>query len=781
MEGLDIQSLAKIPSDLLREIQRGNCIPFIGSGVASEASVGIPSAWELALTLARECERMDPAYYVYEKHQYDPLDKVAEDFIAIADKVTGERGRARLEEILRREVTRTGIRRPEVGKSSYPFIVNIPWQKAEGPLIITTNWDELLEDAVVRYARRDFDVMLESADLPRVEKDRSRIKIIKLHGTIRQLETLVVTKSDNNRVKKDLRTVGLFEYVGNLLATRTILFAGYSLRDSNFRFLYTLVEEATQKAGRPYAPTHYAILGEVPDPYDKAKWEKKGVIFLPMTARDFFRQVFIEMNEFINRDEQRRLHRLEYAPLYAIIGPAGVGKSTLLRRINDDLELERSEQARCFKYHLFYRFPRPEPLTPESRCLDLLCRLAKELNYPLPDIISEARHRASEEKEEKREEELREQLFNDHLDRLKLKFAEPTLLLFDCTTRLDPGIVRVLQRLLEPALGGSGLHALIASRYPLEWSQPHLRRVFRTNTEKLLPFTEIDVANWLQYQALLEADAFLEPEASRTAGRRIIRLTRGHPEAIKRVMSRLSEDPTTLLQDEQRTIAFIEVNERELVENIVREVIEKQILSDVEEILRRVLSELLCVFRKINLNVLEALVDSAPDQLKEALQKRRVELVAGIMKYYLAAEPGTEDNPSTMYTLDPVLRRLLAHHLELRDRDRFIELNTLAARLFEEWAGLWADDWQRTASVESLYHSLHLARVTEGELEERFQNYANKVSAFLNRLQSSAGISARPDIARQLYNQLEADQEFADDFVTVFGSDRYMQLLSMIQ
>lgn len=774
-----VHTSGKIPSELLLEIQRGNCVPLIGSGVASEADVGIPSAWELALTLAKECEQMDPDYYCYKEHQHDHLDKVAEDFIAIADKVTGGRGRARLEEILQRTVTKTGTRDPQVGKSSYPFIVNIPWQKERGTLIITTNWDELLEDAVARYTKQDCDIILKDADLPRVEKDHSGIKIIKLHGTINWPETIVVTQNDYDRMKKNLKPVGLFGHVGDLLATRTLLFAGYSLRDSNFRFLHKLVEEATQKAGRPSAPSHYAILGEKPDPYHKALWEKKGIIFLPMTAREFFRQVFIETNKFINRDEQRRLHRLEYAPLYAIIGPAGVGKSTLLRRINDDLELERSKQARRYRYHLFYRFPRPESLTPESRCLDLLGRLAKELNYPLPDIVSEARRRASEEG--RPEQVLRQQLFNDHLDRLKLKFVEPTLLLFDCTTRVYPGIVEVLERLLEPALGGSHLHAIIASRYPVEWSHPHLRSVFGRNTEKLLPFTKIDVANWLQYQALLEADTFLKPEASREAGQRIIRLTQGHPEAIKRVMSRLSDDPTRL-QDAQQIIAFIEANERELIEDIVRKVVEKQILSDVEEVLRRILSDLLCVFRKINANALEALVDFALDQpTKEALQKHRVKLMGDIMTYYLAANPSTVENPSSMYAQDPVLRRLLVHHLELRDRDRFIELNELAAHLFEEWASFWTHDWQRTAIIEGLYHSLHLARVTEGELEERFQDYVNKVSAFLSCLESSVEISVRSDLVQQLHNQIEADQELADDVIAVFGSDRYLQLLSMIQ
>jgi len=110
--------LLRIPPDLVREIQRGNCVPFIGSGVAHEAEVGIPSAWELALTLARRCERMDSSYYEYAKHQYDPLDKVAEDFITMADKVTGGRGRAQLEDVLHREVVKTGMRRPGVGKSS---------------------------------------------------------------------------------------------------------------------------------------------------------------------------------------------------------------------------------------------------------------------------------------------------------------------------------------------------------------------------------------------------------------------------------------------------------------------------------------------------------------------------------------------------------------------------------------------------------------------------------------------------------------------------------------
>jgi hypothetical protein len=773
------ESSVRVPAELLGEIQRGNCIPFIGSGVAREAGVGIPSAWELSLTLVRECERMDPTNYVYERHQYDPLDKAAEDFTAIADRSTGGRGRARLEEVLRREITRTGTRRPRVGASSYPFIVNIPWQKERGLLIITTNWDELLEDAVVRYTPGDFDVILESADLPRVEKDRSKTRIIKIHGTISKPETLVVTQGDYDRITGDLRTVGLFEYVGNLLATRTILFAGYSLRDSNFRFLYTLVEDATQKAGKPYAPTHYAILGEEPDPYDKAQWEKKGVVFLPITARRFFRQVFIETNEFVNRNEQRRLHRLEYVPLYAIVGPAGVGKSTLLRRINADLELERSEQARRYKYHLFYRFPHPEPLSPESRCLDLLGQLAKELNYPLPDVTSEARRRAS--KEERPESRLHRELLTHHLDKLKLKFVDPTLLLFDCTTQLNPSIVRFLERLLDPALGASSLYAIFASRYPIKWSHPHLRRVFSKNMERLLPFTEIDVANWLQYEGLLEADTYLEPDALREVGRRIIQLTQGHPEAIKRVMSCLSEDPTRL-QSEQQITEFIDAHERELAEDIVCEVVGNQILKEVEEPLRTILSDLLCVFRKINVNVLEALVDLATDQpMREALKRHRVELIGSIMTHYLAAEPSTERNPSSMYAQDPVLRRLLAHHLELCKRDRYITLNELAARMFEGWADLWSYDWQRTAIVEGLYHLLHLARLAGGSLEERFQNYAKKVAAFMNYLESSAEARVLPDLVQQLCNQLEADQEFADDFVTVFGADRYSQLLSMIQ
>ena len=66
----------KIPDNLLREIHRGNCIPLIGSGVASEADVGIPGASELARELVKEIEDMDSAYYHFDDHQNDPLDKV---------------------------------------------------------------------------------------------------------------------------------------------------------------------------------------------------------------------------------------------------------------------------------------------------------------------------------------------------------------------------------------------------------------------------------------------------------------------------------------------------------------------------------------------------------------------------------------------------------------------------------------------------------------------------------------------------------------------------------
>lgn len=170
-----------------------------------------PSAWDLGLTLAKECEAMDPNYSHFENHQHDSLDRVAQDFLTIADKITGARGRVHLEEILQREVSRTGNRHPKIGKSSYPYIVNIPWQKAEGSLFITTNWDELLEDALVKYAGHHYDVILENADLPRLKHDR-RDKIIKLHGTITRPETFVIAQSDYDRVKKDLKTIGLFEY-----------------------------------------------------------------------------------------------------------------------------------------------------------------------------------------------------------------------------------------------------------------------------------------------------------------------------------------------------------------------------------------------------------------------------------------------------------------------------------------------------------------------------------------------------------------------------------------
>ncbi len=49
----------KLPPELLQKIHAGKCIPFIGSGVASEANVGLPSARELALKIIKESEQLD--------------------------------------------------------------------------------------------------------------------------------------------------------------------------------------------------------------------------------------------------------------------------------------------------------------------------------------------------------------------------------------------------------------------------------------------------------------------------------------------------------------------------------------------------------------------------------------------------------------------------------------------------------------------------------------------------------------------------------------------------
>ena len=101
--------------------------------------------------------------------------------------------------------------------------------------IVTTNWDDYFEretNAIPITIPEDFAFY----NLP----DR---KVFKIHGSISNYGTVVATKEDYDKCYKNLNRGIIGSTLKTMLATKTILFVGYSFRDYDFLKIYSYLEK----------------------------------------------------------------------------------------------------------------------------------------------------------------------------------------------------------------------------------------------------------------------------------------------------------------------------------------------------------------------------------------------------------------------------------------------------------------------------------------------------------------------------------------------------------
>ena len=140
-------------------------------------------------------------------------------------------GRASLLNAIRMRFERAKLW-PEIGYASTRFhqaMATIPQLED----IITTNWDDFFElqcNAVPFVTGEDF-----------VFWTTAGRKVFKIHGSINNLGSLVATTADYERCYSQLRGGLIGSSLRMMLATRPILFVGYSFRDAEFVRLYEIL------------------------------------------------------------------------------------------------------------------------------------------------------------------------------------------------------------------------------------------------------------------------------------------------------------------------------------------------------------------------------------------------------------------------------------------------------------------------------------------------------------------------------------------------------------
>lgn len=203
-----------IPEDLIKALLRGELVIFAGAGVSTEKSDAFPVslyedvAQELSLDSSKIGLTFSDLMSRYVKEVEDGRRKLLQ-------KIRGRIEYVKSFDTLYRNVT-----------SFHQELANIYLIKN----VITTNWDDFFE--------------LETGAIPFVISedfafwDLDERKVFKIHGSINNIGSIIATTEDYRRCYKNLSRSPIGAYLRLALATKTIVFIGYSLEDEDFNKIY---------------------------------------------------------------------------------------------------------------------------------------------------------------------------------------------------------------------------------------------------------------------------------------------------------------------------------------------------------------------------------------------------------------------------------------------------------------------------------------------------------------------------------------------------------------
>ncbi len=200
-----------IPQELAEQFAHGDGAIFVGEGLSTDA--GLPSWSDLVSELAAELDScLSNANYRDVAHYYEI-----------------EYGRLRLVQKLRDRLNTLDVPPTPVHEA----LVRLPVNR-----IFTTNCDDLLEQAL-RSTRRKFDIVVSGVETSFQSSDR--LQLVKLHGDLKQPDSIVITAVDYERYFAD--HPALTRLLAVALQMQTVLFLGYSATDPDLRMILTRVRE----------------------------------------------------------------------------------------------------------------------------------------------------------------------------------------------------------------------------------------------------------------------------------------------------------------------------------------------------------------------------------------------------------------------------------------------------------------------------------------------------------------------------------------------------------
>lgn len=249
----------EVPLELADAVRSGECVLFVGFGLSREA--GLPG-WShlierLASALGVSPEgREDLDYYLDLAQWYRESDLEAEQPLLDLVRETFDSDQAGALPTL----------------AQY-LLVSLPVR-----YVVTTNYDDLLERAL-RAIRRYPLTVVEQSEVAGTGRLHG-VHVVKLHGDSRRGAGIVLSRDDYESFFRSRPAMA--SLLEGLLLNQTFLFAGYSLRDPDFRQIHHRVAAMLDEAKRPAFATTF----DAESPHARRQWRRKRLELLCIPGED---------------------------------------------------------------------------------------------------------------------------------------------------------------------------------------------------------------------------------------------------------------------------------------------------------------------------------------------------------------------------------------------------------------------------------------------------------------------------------------------------------------
>jgi hypothetical protein len=212
--------MATIDKDLVRAINKGNCILLVGAGAS--ASEGFPNWYKLTEQVQNKLiesdQLLEPNLTKYSKHLSN--NELIQCF-GIAENIIGKQKLVLLIKDIFNDVQKS---HSEV----YQFVTNWPFQ-----FYLTTNFDS----SIIEYLHKQGIQAVEKGnsldDFRLLHNDAKNI-VFKIHGDFSDYNSIIITENDY----QDIRTSSKYKYwrdkIFSVLSIFNFSIIGYSAKDPNF-------------------------------------------------------------------------------------------------------------------------------------------------------------------------------------------------------------------------------------------------------------------------------------------------------------------------------------------------------------------------------------------------------------------------------------------------------------------------------------------------------------------------------------------------------------------